>query len=93
MDNITFNSTKELYKRLLPALKCKTKLLKKSGFGYINEINIWNALRNNKWQKTYGLELCDMVDDILNTNPIFFNNYYHNLNNEINIENDLPRLK
>ena len=93
MDNITFNSAKELYERLLPALKSKMKLLNKNGFSYIKEKDIWDALRNTKWQKTYGLELCDMVDDILNTDPLFFNNYYHRLITKKNIEKDLPKLK
>ena len=93
LDNITFSSAKELYIRLLPALKSKTKLLKRNGFCYIKEQDIWNALRNKKWQNTYGLELCDMVDDILNTDSFFFNNYYHEKSQNINIVTDLPKLR
>ena len=93
MEEISFNSAEELYKRLWPALKSKRRILSKSGYSYIKEKDIWNALRETKWPKANGLELCDMVDDILHTEPIFFNSYYHRFDNEINIENDLPKLK
>ena len=93
MKTITFNSAQDLYQRLLPALKSKQKILSKSGFSYIKEKDIWDALRYDKWQNKYGLELCDMVSDILHTNAMFFNNYYHQIKNNTNIENDLPKLK
>ena len=93
MEEVTFNSAEELYKRLLPALRSKKKILGKSGYSYIKEKDIWDALRSLKWHQSNGLELCDMVDDILHTENQFFNSYYHRFDENINIENDLPKLK
>ena len=93
MKEISFDSAESLYKRLLPALKSKRKILSKSGYSYIKEKDIWDALRNQKWNKTIGLELCDMVDDILHTESIFFNNYFHQINDEVDILSDMPKLK
>lgn len=93
MTPVEFTSAKELYERLLPALKSKRRILSKSGYSYIKEKDIWDALRTLKWHQSNGLELCDMVDDILHTENQFFNSYYHRFDNEINIENDLPKLK
>jgi len=93
MYEIKFDSAESLYKRLLPALRSKKKILSKSGYSYIKEKDIWDALRNKKWNTKIGLELYEMVDDILHTDSLFFNNYYHNINDEIDLKNDLPKLK
>ncbi len=61
---IKFKSLQELYDRLLPALKSKTKEINKKGFNYIHEEDIWNYLKNYKWTSSKALELCDMVEDI-----------------------------
>jgi hypothetical protein len=78
MDNIEFKSKEELYKRILPALKSQRKRLTYDGFGYITEEQIWNYLKKNTWAHTRGLELCDMVKDIMNVDSLEINKYYFN---------------
>ncbi len=97
MEEIVFNSADELYNRLLPALKSKKRILSKSGYSYINEIDIWNTLRYGKWNRINGLMLCDMVEDILHTDNKEFNNYYQNkyrviVGNDDEVL-DLPKVK
>lgn len=75
MEDIKFSSIEELYKRLLPALETKKSELHKLGYTYIKSGDIWNALRQEKWQKSNNLTLYEMVDDILNSNANFFDNY------------------
>lgn len=97
MEDIIFTSEQELYKRLLPALKSKKKILSKTGYSYIKEKDIWEALINERWNNVTGLELCDMVDDILHIEDNFLNNYYHKVNkNDLMVIDeiiDLPKLK
>lgn len=97
MEEIIFTSEQELYNRLLPALKSKKKILSKTGYSYIKEKDIWEALTNEKWSNVTGLELCDMVDDILHIEDKFLNNYYHKVNKTdlvvIDEIIDLPKLK
>ena len=59
-----FSNQDELYKRLLPALCIKKKEFKKTIPNIENE-DIWNSLKNSKWNQTKGLSLSVMVDDIL----------------------------
>lgn len=77
-EEITFASQEELFARIKPALRSKKKLLAKNGFKYLNENDIWDYMRFNKWNKSFGLELCDMVNDILNTDNKLILTYYHN---------------
>ena len=42
--DIEFSSKEELYQRVKPALKAKTMELKRVGYSYIREIDIWNYL-------------------------------------------------
>lgn len=102
MNDFELKSQEELYERIKPALKSKRRMLKQSGFSYISLEDIWDYLRLNKWLQSYGLELCDMVDDILHTDNQLIVNYYHNkyMNNnekkndiEEFDEVDLPKLK
>ncbi len=96
-EEITFASQEELYARIKPALRSKKKMLNKNGYKYVNENDIWDYMRLNKWNKSYGLELCDMVDDILKTDNKLIVNYYHNkyMPKKVFIEEslDLPKLK
>lgn len=78
MNDINFESQEELYKRVLPALKSKRKLILLDGFKSIKKNDIWDYLRFNKWANQSGLELCDMVDDILNTDNQLIIEYCHN---------------
>lgn len=76
MESIKFNSIDELHKRLLPALRSKCKLLSLNGCEYISEKDIWDFMSLNVWNNTKGLELCDMVDDILNASDTVLVSYY-----------------
>lgn len=65
-NEIKFKSLQELYERILPALKSKTKELHKKGMDYIHEEDIWNYLKTYKWTSSRSLDLGDMVNDIFN---------------------------
>ncbi len=97
MNDIIFNSEEELYKRLLPALRTRKHKLNKVGYSYIKEENIWECLINLIWSNKTGIELCDMVDDILHVEDTIINNYYHKTNKNPIVETDsnfeLPKLK
>lgn len=101
MKELVFGSQKELYERILPALRSKKSMLSRNGNKGIKEIEIWDYMRTQKWINSYGLELCDMVDDILNTKNELIVEYLLNKNNVVNIESDkivndeidLPKLK
>ena len=64
--DIEFNSVKELYERLKPALTTKETELKRNDLDYIKIEDIWNYLKDSKWSKANNLLLYQMVDDILN---------------------------
>jgi len=92
MKDISFESQEELYKRVLPALKSKKRLLSIDGFKSVKKSDIWDYLRYNVWTNKSNLELCDMVDDILNTDNSLIAEYCHNRNNKKD-NMDLPRLR
>lgn len=60
-----FSNKEDLYRRVKPALNAKKSILDRSGYTYINQIDVWNYLIQEKWCKSHNLMLCDMVDDIL----------------------------
>ncbi|MBQ4634453.1 MAG: hypothetical protein IJB71_03800 [Bacilli bacterium] len=62
-----FASLKELHDRLIPALTTKCNEMKRVGFSYIKEEDIWNYLKEIKWKKASNLALHEMVNDVLNT--------------------------
>lgn len=64
--DIEFNSLEELYKRLKPALTTKTDEIKRQGYTYIKEEDVWNYLKEVKWKTSVNLSLYEMVSDILN---------------------------
>ncbi|MBQ2946867.1 MAG: hypothetical protein IJE04_03340 [Bacilli bacterium] len=66
--DIEFNSVKELYERLKPALTTKVTELKRNELDYIKTEDVWNYLKDSKWSKANNLLLYQMVDDILNLN-------------------------
>lgn len=72
------NSSLDLYKRLLPAINCKLNELKKYNMDYIKREDIWNYLKNNKWDKEKGITLAEMVDDILNLDNMKLDSYAKN---------------
>ena len=74
-DNIEFQNVKQLYNRLLPALRTKKEEMKRVGINYVQEEDIWNYLKEKKWKKANDLSLYDMVSDILNIDNSFIENY------------------
>ncbi len=69
---IKFKSLSELYERILPALRSKTRELNKKGFNYIHEEDIWNYLKSYHWISSRDLDLGSMVNDIfcINVNEL-----------------------
>ncbi len=67
MNEFKFKSLEELYQRLLPAFRTKVADLKRNKINNINEIDIWNYLKNYYWKNKKGLTLGEMVNDILST--------------------------
>lgn len=65
MNDIEFRNLDELYSRIKPALYSKVRELKRNGITYIKEVDIWNYLSINKWQKSEYLSLSDMVSSIM----------------------------
>lgn len=93
-ERMNFSSEEELYHHLLPALRSKRKLLVSDGYKTILEEDIWNYMRNKKWNMAYGLEMCDMVDDILNTdNALIVSFIQELLKPSLKDEFELPKLK
>ena len=76
-DNYGINNKVDLYKRLSPALNCKKRELEKNNIIVKNE-EIWNYLVKSLWNGKKGLELSEMVDDILNFDNDNFNSFIKN---------------
>ena len=66
MNDLKFKNIIDLYNRLLPALKSKARELHKVGLKYIHEEDIWNYLKEYKWERAIDLDLARMVNDIFN---------------------------
>lgn len=64
---IEFHSSEELYKRVHPALTSKVREFRRNKIMFVKEEDIWNYLIATKWRNERGLELFNIVDDILNT--------------------------
>lgn len=88
--DIEFKNLNELYFRVRPALISKRQELTRSGYNYIKEEDIWNCLREKKWQKTPGLSLSEIINDILNIDNYFIDDYVKqrmdSIPREINVE-------
>ncbi len=61
-----FKSEEELYNRLKRALITRTNEFKRNKFFYVTKEDIWNFLKETKWKNSVGLELHEMVRDVLN---------------------------
>lgn len=70
-----FKTEEELYERVKPALTTKREEMRRNGYLYIKEEDIWNFLKEIKWKNEQGLSLYQMVDDILNSDSIFIDDY------------------
>lgn len=82
--DIEFQSLEELYKRLTPALRAKCAEMRREGFTYIKEEDIWNYFKEMKWKSAYNLGLHEMVDDVLNCDSLYIDSY---LKEKLNLKN------
>ena len=82
--DIEFNSLEELYNRLRPALNAKMSELTANGYGYLKLEDIWNYLKEKKWENSHDLMLSDMVSDILNSDNALIDDYFKEKINEKN---------
>ena len=69
--DVEFNSLEELYRRIKPALHTKKEEMKRNGYPYIKEEDIWNYLKEVKWVHSKNLSLYQMVSDVLNVKIIW----------------------
>ena len=69
--DIEFKDREELYKRVVPALRTKRRLLLKKGIS-VKENIIFEYLVKEKWSKGTNLALNDIVSDILNVDDGVF---------------------
>lgn len=58
--------------------------MRRNGYLYIKEEDVWNYLKEIKWVKSVNLELYQMVSDVLNTNDIEIDAY---LKEKLNLRN------
>jgi len=63
-----FSSEADLYHRIYPALRVKVRDLKKQHITNIQEKDLWQYLKVEKWSHEAGLTLASMVHDVLNVN-------------------------
>ena len=82
--DITFNSLEELYKRIKPALKTKKEEMRRAGYIYIKEEDVWNYLKEVKWINSKNLSLYQMVNDVLNVDNMLIDKY---LKEKLNMRN------
>lgn len=73
--DVEFNSLEELYRRIKPALHTKKEEMKRSGYPYIKEEDIWNYLKEIKWVHSKNLSLYQMVSDVLNVEDSLIDRY------------------
>lgn len=81
------NSKVELFKRLTPALNCKVRELKRNNIHFIKKEDIWNYLLKTRWENMKGLDLSQMVDDILNLDNKELEKYISDKLNSFDIDN------
>jgi len=81
---VEFKSASELYDRLKPALTTKVEEMRRNGYLYIKEEDVWNYLKEVKWVKSVNLELYQMVSDVLNSDDVSIDNY---LKEKLNLRN------
>lgn len=76
--DITFSSVEELYQRIKPALSTKRAEMKRNGFVYATEEDIWNYLKEEKWKNSKNLSLYEMTCDIFDIDDTLIDNYLRN---------------
>ncbi len=60
-----YRSQEELFRGLIPAMNVKLRLFLNTDYHYITKEDIWNYLKEKKWQSSIGLTLGEMVNDII----------------------------
>lgn len=89
---IEFKSVEELFRRIKPALYSKITELKRKGFDYIKEEDVWNYLMDNVWKNKNNLTLSEMTNDILYLSDHLITSYVMNIlketDREINIQEE-----
>lgn len=78
MEPVKFNSVDELFHRLKPAFQTKLDELKSKNIKFVEIKDLWIFLTRTKWASEHDLELCDMVNDILNIDDVELINYINN---------------
>ncbi len=74
--DIEFKTAQELFERLSPALKSKVYELKRQGYSYLEIEDVWNYLKEKKWQGRNGLALNEMVSDIFSSDNELIDDYF-----------------
>lgn len=73
--DVEFNSLEELYNRIKPALTTKKEEMRRNGYVYIKEEDIWNYLKEIKWRNSKNLSLYQMTSDILDTDDMIIDEF------------------
>jgi hypothetical protein len=81
---VVFETLEELYQRIKPALTTKKEEMRRNGYVYIKEEDIWNYLKEVKWVNSKNLSLYQMTCDILDTNDLAIDEY---LRKKLNLKN------
>ena len=89
--SLGINNMVDLYKRLTPALNCKIRELYKKGIR-IKKEELWNYLVKDRWNNVKGLELSEMVDDILNLDNDKLIDYHLKNKKENTTEQEIEQL-
>ncbi len=73
--DLEFETVEDLYRRLIPALRTKQREMRRNGYPYIREEDIWNYLKEVKWVRARNLLLYEMVNDVLGTSEEQIDSY------------------
>lgn len=73
--DLKFDNVQELYELLSPALETKKIQLRRNDYLNISKKDIWDYLKDNKWNDISKLTIREMVNDILNIDNELLNSY------------------
>jgi hypothetical protein len=85
---LEFKSLNELYNRVLPALYSKVNELKRQGYKYVTEKDIWNYLVVSNWKNKNDLQLHELISDILYADNYRINEYVMERMNKLKTSSD-----
>ena len=74
---VGFRSLEELYNRILPVLTVRRDELARMGYSYVKEVDIFECLKQNKWNTKVHLTLTDLVHDIFHISIEEIDDYLH----------------